>query len=123
MGEHHRLGAAVARAREQLERAAAVGVGAVATAAGLGHGVVAAVDRIGDLQDITPRPSEGGLPVRYFGLRASRSGIGLSQEPSMLTCPACCQTTARSREGYRKFQVLWFLTLPEKAFCRQWREM
>src|SRR5262249_9607111 len=41
--EHHRLGAAVAGSGEQLERAAAVGLGAMATAAGLGHGAVAAV--------------------------------------------------------------------------------
>src|SRR5262249_37103483 len=41
-GEHQRLAYLRAR-REQLERAAAVGLGAVATAAGLGHGVVAAV--------------------------------------------------------------------------------
>ena len=38
-----RPGAAVARSGEQFERAAAVGLGAVATAAGLMHGVVAAV--------------------------------------------------------------------------------
>ena len=37
--DHKRLGAAVARRGQQLERAAAVGLGAVATAAGLGHGV------------------------------------------------------------------------------------
>ena len=43
MREHDRLGRTVAGGREQFERAAAVGLGAVATAAGLGHGVVAAV--------------------------------------------------------------------------------
>jgi hypothetical protein len=41
--EHDRLGRAVTGSGEQLERAAAVGLEAVATAAGLGHGVVAAV--------------------------------------------------------------------------------
>jgi hypothetical protein len=35
----HRLGRAVTGSGEQLERAAAVGLGAVARAAGLGHGV------------------------------------------------------------------------------------
>jgi hypothetical protein len=43
MREHDCLGRPVRRAGEQLERAAAVGLGAVATAARVGHGVAAAV--------------------------------------------------------------------------------
>jgi hypothetical protein len=41
--DQQRLDAAVAAGGEQFERAAAVGLGAVVTVAGLGHGVVAAV--------------------------------------------------------------------------------
>jgi hypothetical protein len=41
-----------------------------------------------DSQDTTPRPSEGGPSVRYLGLRASRSGIGASEEErSILSMP------------------------------------
>jgi hypothetical protein len=48
--DYERLGAAAARCGQQLdERAAAVGLGAVATAAEVGHGVVAAMDRAGGL--------------------------------------------------------------------------
>src|SRR6516162_4859524 len=43
MREHDCLGRPVRRAGEQLERAAAVGLGAAARAAKLGHGVAAAV--------------------------------------------------------------------------------
>ena len=56
MRQHDRLGHAVAVVGKQFERAAAIGLGAVATAAGLGHGAVAAVDWVGNLQDTTPRP-------------------------------------------------------------------
>jgi len=41
--DHDRFGRAIAGCGKQFERAAAVGLGAVATAAGLGHGQVAAV--------------------------------------------------------------------------------
>ena len=41
--DHERLGAAVRAGYEQFERAATVGLGAVAMAEGLGHGAVAAV--------------------------------------------------------------------------------
>ena len=62
------------------------------------------VDRVGDLQDTTPRPSEGGPPVRYFGLRASRSGIGLSEERSILSMPRMLpDKRALAREAYRNF--------------------
>ena len=43
MCPQHRLGAAITGGGKEFKRAAAVGLGAVATAAGLGHGVVAAV--------------------------------------------------------------------------------
>src|SRR5262249_20806417 len=56
--DHDRLAAAIAARCEQFEGAAAVGLGIAATAVRVGHGVVAAVDRVGDLQDTTRRPSE-----------------------------------------------------------------
>jgi hypothetical protein len=80
------------------------------------------VDRVGDLQDTTPRPSEGGPPVRYFGRRASRSGIGLSEERSILSMPRTPARRPRESE-LPEFQMLRFLTLLEKAFCRQRRGM
>ena len=45
------------------------------------------VDRVGDLQDTTSRLLEGGPPVCYFGMQASRSGLGLSEERSILSMP------------------------------------
>ena len=46
------------------------------------------MDRIADSQDTTTRPSEGGPFVRYLALRASRSGIGASEEErSILSMP------------------------------------
>jgi hypothetical protein len=98
--------ALLAGGRHEFEGPAAVGVGA---AAGVGHGVVAAVDWVGDLQDTTPRPSEGGPPVRYFGLRASRSGIGLSEEWSMLSMPSMLpDERALARGAYRNFKCSGF---------------
>ena len=63
------------------------------------------MDRVGDLQDTTSRPSEGGPPVRYFGLRASRSGIGLSQERSIRSVPRMLpHERALAREAYREIR-------------------
>jgi len=69
------------------------------------------VDRVGDLQDTTPRPSEGGPPARYFGPQASRSGIGLSKERSILSMPRMLpDNRAFAREGYRNFKCSGFDT-------------
>src|SRR5262249_36155135 len=103
MGEHDRLGASVAGHGEQFERPTAIRLGAVATATGLGHGVVAAGGSGRNFQDTTPRPSEGGTPVRYFGLQASHSGIGLSAERSIRSMP-------RMRSSGRAFSAPVFHT-------------
>jgi hypothetical protein len=47
--------------------------------------------------------------VRYFGLRASRSGIGLSKERSMLSMPRMrADERTLAREAYRNFKLLGF---------------
>ena len=91
MREHQRLGAAV-------ERASAVGLGATATAVRVRHGASGG-GWIGSVTFRIPRHArQAGPPVRYFGLRASRSGIGLS-EGAFCPCPAGCQTNARVGES------------------------
>src|SRR5262249_60497274 len=66
MGEHYRLGASVAGHGEQFERPTAIRLGAVATATGLGHGVVAAGGSGRGFQGTTPRPAQGGPPSALF---------------------------------------------------------
>ena len=47
--------------------------------------------------------------MRYFGLRASRSGIGLSEEPSIRSMPRMLpDERALAREGYGNFKLLRF---------------
>ena len=89
MGEHDRLGASVAGHGEQFEGASAVGLGAHGDGGeGEAWSQWRLVDRIADSQDTTTRPSEGGPFVRYLALRASRSGIGASEEErSILSMP------------------------------------
>ena len=85
---HDRLGRAVRRRGEQFERAAAVGLrAAMATAVRVRHGASGG-GWIGSVTFRIPRHArQAGPPVRYFGLRASRSGIGLSEEPSIRSMP------------------------------------
>jgi hypothetical protein len=69
----------------------------------VGHGVVAAVDWVGNLQDTTPRPL-GGPAVHYFGPAGQpHSGIGLSEERSILSMPRMLpDKRALERKGYRR---------------------
>ena len=86
---------------EHLERAATVGVGAVATAAGLGHGAVAAV--LGAPKDIR-RPGDRSRP----------RGHALDRGPT--SSPAASATGGshrRRKEGLRS----WPLELPDHAAC------
>src|SRR5215831_2955053 len=65
---------------------------------------------------------QGGPPGHYFGLRASRSGIGLSEERASVHAPRAARQTRVRAGGLPEVQVLLrFLTLPEKAFCRERR--
>ena len=102
VGTQYPFGAVILARREQLERVAAVGrvFGSVTLR-------------------ISRHARQGGPPARYFGLRASPSGIGLSKERSIRSMP-------RMRSSGRatgNFKCSDFFSLPEKAFCRQWREM
>src|SRR5262249_62390201 len=55
----------------------------------------------GSVPSRIPRPARRrGPPVHYFGLRASRSGIGLSEERSILSMPRILpDKRALAREG------------------------
>jgi hypothetical protein len=85
VGEEQHFAAARRRTRKQFERVAAVGrvFGSVTLR-------------------ISRHARQGGPPARYFGLRASRSGVGLSEEPSIRSMPGMLpDKRAFAREGYR----------------------
>jgi hypothetical protein len=81
---HDRFGTAFLRAgRQQFERVAAVGrvFGSVTLR-------------------ISRHARQGGPPARYFGLRASPSGIGLSKERSIRSMPRM-RSTGRATGNFK----------------------